>query len=70
MNSKIVENVVFYEITHFLCVKSKNDHEQKWFKISTSMCMPSLRTIYETCRSRGHGFPHHPKPGRLPFSIF
>ena len=34
--------------------------------------MPSLKTIYETCRSRGpptpHGFPHHPKPIRLLFS--
>ena len=45
-NSK--KKVVFYEITRFLCVKSKNTHEQIRFKISTFMCMPSLRTIYET----------------------
>ena len=38
------------------------------------MCMPSLRTIYETFCSRGplthHGFNHHPKPGRFPFFYF
>ena len=41
MDLKIVKNDVFYEITRFLCVKSKNAREQKWFKISTSMGMPS-----------------------------
>ena len=46
-------NVVFYDITCFLCVKSKNAQEQKWFKISTFMCMPSLRTIYENWRFQG-----------------
>ena len=40
--------IVFYEITLFLCVKSKNAHEEKWFETRTSMCMASLRTIYET----------------------
>ena len=44
---KIVKNVVCYEKNRFLCFKSKNAHEQKWLKNSTSMCMPSLRTIYE-----------------------
>ena len=47
MYIKLAKNV-FYEISRFLCAKSKNVREQKWFKISTSMCMPSLRTIYET----------------------
>ena len=37
-----------HERIRFHCVKSKNAQEQKWFKISTSMCMPSLRTTYET----------------------
>ena len=58
MNSKIVKKKnVFYQITRFLCVKSKNTHEQKWLKISTIMCMPSLGNINETCRSR---VPHNP----------
>ena len=48
MDLKIFKTDVFYEITRFLCIKSTNAHELKWFKISTSMCMPSLRTIYET----------------------
>ena len=43
-----IKKKFFYEITLFLCVKSKNASEQKWFKISTYMCMPRLRTIYET----------------------
>ena len=48
MDSKMVKKMLFfYEITRFLCVKSKNAHEQKWLKISNSMCIPSLRTIYE-----------------------
>ena len=47
------KNVVYYEITSFLCVKSKIAHEQQWFKISTSMCMPSLRTIYENLTLTG-----------------
>ena len=46
MDLKIVKNIVFYEITRFLCVKSKIAHERKWFKISTYMCMPRLRTMY------------------------
>ena len=45
--------MLFLRNNSFLCVKSKNVYEQKWFKISTSMCMQSLRTIYETWRSRG-----------------
>ena len=48
MDLKNVMKYFFYEITRFLCAKSKDAHEQKGFKISTSMCMPSLRTIYET----------------------
>ena len=31
MDLKIVENVVFSEITRFLCAKSKNTYEGKWF---------------------------------------
>ena len=38
------------------------------------MCMPSLRTMYETGRSRRpktpHGSPHHPRPDRLKFFYF
>ena len=61
-------------ITRFLCVKLKNPHEQKWFKISTSMGMPSLRTIYETWRSWGPLTPMGPPatwdPGRVQFFYF
>ena len=70
---KLSKKIVFYEITRFLCIKSKNAHEQKWFKIITSMCLPSLRNIYELDAPGGPNppwVPHHPRPGRLPFFYF
>ena len=64
----------FYEITRFLCVKSKNAHEQKWFKICTSMCMPILRTIMKLDAPGGPQLPMGPLTTRDPadfhFSIF
>ena len=55
----------------FYATNRKNTHERKLFKSSTFMCIPSLRTIHEICRSRGALIPLWvpPDPADLNFSI-
>ena len=73
MYLKIVKKCFLWNNLFFMR-QIENAYEQKWFKISTSMCIPSLRTIYETCcfwkPLTPHWSPHHPRPDRLHFFLF
>ena len=72
MNLKIAKKYCFLWNNSFSMRQiKKNAHEQKWFKISTSMCIPSLKTIYETCRSPNPLWvPPPPETRQISISIF